>query len=202
MFWFPYSRPLLKLWLQNYKKNIGPVCTRINEPAADIAKAEAAADKMLADLNNAEEARLEWERLNAIARTSIAENGLDIRNFIKRLKGNPLLTATDQEGLQIVTTAPVTDVDGYKPMITGKQTGVVLHISFKKHGADGMNIYVRLKGEQAFKLAGHAKHAPYVYTPVPVADGTSQGYEFYAMPTLANVEVGLRSETLLVTFNG
>ena len=38
MYWMPFSKPLLKIWSQNFRTNIGPIGARINEPAADIAK--------------------------------------------------------------------------------------------------------------------------------------------------------------------
>ena len=114
---------------------------------------------------------------------------------------NPLITQTDSEMLQIISTTPIADLTDYTPGLAVRETGGTIHIGFKKHGADGMNIYSRLQGTAEFKLVANAKRTPYVYTPAALAEGESQVYEFCATPTLANTEVGHRSAIVSFKFS-
>ncbi len=198
MFYYPSTKALLKPWAQNFKTNIGPIGARINEPVADIAKAQANMDRLLTDMDNAELARLEWERLNNVLKGTMKEVGEETRQFVNRLKGNPLLMVSDAEQLQIISTTAIADLTDYTPDLAVRETGGTIHIGFKKYGADGMNIYGRLQGEAEFKLLANGKRTPYVFTPAALAEGASQVYEFCATPTLANTEVGHRS--VIVSF--
>ncbi|MFT3934487.1 MAG: hypothetical protein QM726_12770 [Chitinophagaceae bacterium] len=202
MYYYPNSKSLLKPWAENFVEQIGIIGARINEPAADIAKVQDNLKQLITALANLEAARLEVQRLTAIANDIMNQTGQPTRDYIKRLRTNPLLTEADAKALQIISTTPIADLTDYKPTLTGKETGGNLHLSFQKHGADGMNIYARMHGETNWVLLGNAKHSPYIDTRALAKPGVAEIREYCCMATLANTEVGLRSEVLAVKYSG
>ena len=202
MYFIPYAKAQLKLWAQNYGVKIGTVGARINEPADAIAKQQANMQQLTGDIDNVTQARLDLQRLTAVMDETVKRVGAETRDYVRRLKTNSLLTEADVQDLQIECTRPIQDVNGYKPVISGKQTGALIHLSFQKHGADSMNVYGRLHGEADFKWLGNAKHSPFIYTPPATTVGITLVFEFYLMPTLANTEVGLRSDIMAFKYAG
>ncbi len=202
MYYYPGSKTMLRPWALNLKTQIGSIGIRINEPAADIAKVETNMDKLVADIDNWENARKEVQRLGAIVNETAKQLGKETREYIARLKTNPLLTEADEHTLQIVSTTSITDLTDYQPKLSGKNTGGNVHLSFQKRGADGMNVYGRLHGETAWKLLGNAKQSPFEDTRLLADASVPEFREYYIMPTLANTEVGQRSEVLSIKYTG
>ncbi|MFT3934412.1 MAG: hypothetical protein QM726_12395 [Chitinophagaceae bacterium] len=202
MYFYPYSKAQLKPWAENLLAQISAIAARINEPAADVAKLQENLQQLITALNDWETAHQALQRLTAVANDIMKQAGPAIRDYIKRLRTNPLLTEADAHLLQIISTTAIADLTNYQPKLTGKQTGGTIHLSFQKHGAEAMNVYTRLHGETNWVLLGIATQSPYIDTR-PLANPTvPEIREYYVMPILANKEVGQRSEVLTIKYTG
>jgi hypothetical protein len=202
MYYLPSAKVLLKKWAQNYGTKLGPIGASINEPADTIAKQQANMQQLVTDITNVELARLELQRLEGIMNNTVTTVNGETREYVKRLKTNPLFTEMYGDELQIISTKAIADLTNYKPVLKAKQTGGKIHLSFMKHGADGMNMYGLQQGQTVGTLLGNAKQTPYI-DPRPVnTPGIAEYREFYCIPTLANVEVGQRSDVISVKYTG
>ncbi|MFT3934519.1 MAG: hypothetical protein QM726_12930 [Chitinophagaceae bacterium] len=179
--------------------NVGP---RLGEAPESIAKVQANMDKLLTDIANVEQAQADLERLSAILRNTMSSIGAETRDFVKRLKTSPFYTVEDGKLLQIISTTTYADLTDYKPDLTGKVSGGHVHLSFKRHGADGMNIYTRQQGETEWKLLGNAKMTPFIDPRLLANANTAETREYYAIATLVNTEVGQRSDIISIKYAG
>ena len=84
-----------------------------------------------------------------------------------------------------------------KPVIRGTR-----RITYKKLGVDGLNIYVRLKGQTTRKKLSFDSNSPYDdHTELAVAV-TPEVREYRAIGVLNDEEIGQPSDIVSVTFGG
>jgi hypothetical protein len=77
-----------------------------------------------------------------------------------------------------------------------------VRIKFKKLGADGINLYSRLKGTTGWKFVSRDTNSPYDdHTPLTVA-GQSEAREYQAFGVLNDEQIGVGSDIVTVTSAG
>ncbi len=96
---------------------------------------------------------------------------------------------------------PVMDWSTFKPVITAIVRPGLVEIRFDKMGADGMNIYTRLKGQTVWVKLAYDQFSPYLDNR-PVAAGQVENREYCAVAVLNDIEVSQRSDIISVAFAG
>ena len=133
------------------------------------------------------------------ASTSLA----GLRGEINQWKPNPNMTPAIEAALKIVGTDSGFDPNAWKAEIT-KAEVVAGHVQLKwrKGPTDGVNLYVRLKGQTAWKFLARDTNSPYDdYTPLAVA-GVPEVREYQAYSVLSDAQIGQPSDIVTVTFGG
>lgn len=122
-----------------------------------------------------------------------------LRMEINQWKANPAITDAMIAALQIDGSTSAFDAEGYKAVITAQTFAGYVRIKFKKMGADGINLYSRIKGQAAWKFVARDTNSPYDgHTPV-TAPGTAEPREYQAFGVLSDEQIGQGSDIVSVT---
>jgi hypothetical protein len=100
------------------------------------------------------------------------------RALVRQIKANPAYNNTMGEDLGIV--APEDTAVSLLPVLTIKLDAGKPVISFKKGKSDGIRLYSKRAGEDAFSFLAVDTHSPYTDTRVNLIPGTSEKREYYA----------------------
>ena len=133
--------------------------------------------------------------------TDLSKTG-PVRTTIGQWKTGGLLTDAMAEEMDVVGSPDTFDPNTYKAATTGEAHPGFVRIKFKKLGVDGLNIYVRLKGQTTWKKLSFDSNSPYDdHTELAVA-GTPEVREYRAIGVVADEEIGQPSDIVSVTFAG
>ena len=139
--------------------------------------------------------------LKTVRDTDLSETG-QVRTTIAAWKTSGLLTDAMAKDMGVVGTAVPFNPNTYKAAITGEAHAGFVRIKFKKLGVDGLNIYVRLKGQATWTKLSFDSNSPYDdHTELAVA-GTPEVREYRAIGVLTDEEIGQPSDIVSVTFGG
>ena len=150
-----------------------------------------------------EDARNTLQKLIAARDEFETSAGKRIRDYIKRLKTNPLFTAGLGRILGVLSTLISEDVTTIKVVLKAVVSGRHIRISFgRKHNVDAMNIYSRIGGSGEFVFTATAPKSPWLDERPNKTAGVTELREFYGMPVSNNKEVGKPSDVVAVNFKG
>jgi hypothetical protein len=123
-------------------------------------------------------------------------------SLVARIKANTACTDAIAQDLDIVAPASTFDAATFQPVISAKLTASLeVTVTFNKASGqiDGVNVYVRLQGQSAWKKLAFDSVSPYVdNSPLAVA-GTPEVREYRVRAVLNDVEIGVPSDTVQVT---
>jgi hypothetical protein len=199
----PKSYPNLDDWLDTLKAEITPRATRLGLGSTDLAaflghldaisapvKDWIAADKAVADAAG---------RVAAALRDHLPE----VRREIKRLKSASGYTEGDGEVLGVLGGSDDFNAAAYKPQLRADVFSGRVRLTGKKSGVDAMNLYIRRKGDIAWKLLV-ARRGKFPFdddTPLAVA-GAPEVREYRAFGVVADEEIGQPSDIVEVVYGG
>jgi hypothetical protein len=93
-----------------------------------------------------------------------------------------------------------TDLSQAKPTLTATDKGAgQVVLDFVKSKSDGINIYGKREGEADFVFLARDTASPYVDSRPLAAPGKAEMRRYVAVYVLADEEVGLRSDEVVVT---
>ncbi len=132
MYYLPRSLASLIIWLKNFIAEIAGAAVKLNEPAADVAAAQADAQELLDAITAADLAAENLRKANAIKMAALKKCGKRIRAFITRIKANPLYTEEIGGLLSIVSLIRTGSKTDLKPVLTARITGGLIQLVFTK----------------------------------------------------------------------
>ena len=139
--------------------------------------------------------------MKTVKETDLAKSG-PIRVAINQWKTSGLLTTAMAEDMDVVGTGDVFDAATYKAKIKATVFAGYVRITYQKHGVDGLNLYVRLKGQTTWRKLTYDTNSPYDdYTELAVP-GTPEVREYRAIGVIDHQEVCQPSDIVSVTFGG
>lgn len=199
--YIPDSAQNLVNWTTNYLAEVDAIATRIGWPATQttalktrLTSVKAAAQEVLDKQNDLDAAVGQLEMLK---NSELPEIRLDTNN----LKSTRGFTEGDGRTLQVLTASGEFDPDSYKSPLTAASKPGRVELTAKKHGADAINLYSRIKGQAAFKLlAAKRSRFPFDDTTPPVTPGQPEEREYQAIGVLGDDEIGQPSDIVSAIF--
>lgn len=198
----PSNWQLYKEWLTNLSNEVALKGASFGLTAPQITSVQATCSAMIAKIDvliaaeNAYNAALEDARnFKGTTDTALRE---EIGDW-KRASGWTEATAS---ALRVVSTRPGFNPDTYKPDYTVKIVGGEIRIDWKKMGADGVNVYARLRGQPGWIKLGMDTNSPYIDGRPLAQAGVPETREYMLRGVVEDEEIGLDSDILSVTWGG
>lgn len=189
------------VWLGNFVTALPVQAKSLGVPAAEQKDALDGAKALIDAIQTDEQKRAEW--MAATARTEQLKQQIlpEIQRVIDRLRTAPGFTAEVDKALMAVPPKGQTlAVEEYKPVIRGAVVGGKVRLSWTRGELDGINVYGRKQGEQAWVLLGRDNRPPFDDTrPAPA---TVEVREYRAVGVLKDEEVGQPSDIISVSVGG
>lgn len=201
MDYLPRKRDAREVWLQNISDKILVEGPKFGLTAGEATAAKALADGALAKMKATDAAAAATDSARALETSDPSVKQL--RGSVKNWKTRPGWVASGSEGvLRLKGVEDTFDPNTYKPVITAKVAVNVIEIDFDKKGADGLNIYCRLRGTATWRKLAFDTHPPYVDT-FPLANpAVPEVREYKGIGAVDDAEIGLESDIVSVTFAG
>lgn len=191
------------VWLTNLKDTIDAHATTLGLTAARVTQVKTWCTDLITQINATNTAKQAWLAAASAKDTQAATSLAGLRGEIKQWKANPACTDATSAALKIVGTTGDFDPNTWKAEIT-KAEIVAGHVQLKwrKGPTDGVNIYVRLKGQTAWKFLTRDTNSPYDDHTPPTVPGTPEVREYQAYSVLGDQQIGQPSDIVAVTFWG
>jgi hypothetical protein len=124
----------------------------------------------------------------------------NVRASARRIKAGAGYSEPLGHAFRIVGAEDSTDLSQAKPTLnaTDKGAGQVV-LDFVKSKSDGINVYGKREGEADFVFLARDTASPYVDSRPLAAPGKAEVRRYVAVFVLADEEVGLRSDEVVVT---
>jgi len=201
-YFIPGTISLLYLWVKQFRDTLPDFATSLGlAPAAVTAlQADCTAildiiDAAVAATEAAKSARQDRDDTIKLKLTSITKG---IGDF-KRAGG---YTDAIGQALGVIGEADVFDPESYKPIIKGEAFPGYINLTYAKHGVDGLNFYSRIKGTAKWVFIGFDLESPFHDTLALADPLKAEIREYSAIGVLNDVEIGQRSDIVVVTFGG
>jgi hypothetical protein len=200
--YLPKKDSELLVWLENYKEKIvtdGPTLGLSPTQVTDQQKFCETMQNAIVQVNTKKE-----ELKSAVsAKNSAAETQLgSLRLAIANIKTLPNYTDAIGNELGVVGTHNDLDEATYKAEISVELFGGFVRIKFKKKGADGVNIYHRLKGSPNWVFLARDTKSPYDDHIVLTVPNQPEHWEYMAYGVLDDAQIGQSSDIVEVVYGG
>jgi hypothetical protein len=132
----------------------------------------------------------------------IIDGEKQLRAFIRTIKASSGYNDAVAKDFLIVGEESVFDPSSYKPVIKAKVMPGRVVIEFVKSKLDGVNIYVRLKGQSLWTKLAYDSYSPYEDNrPLAVAN-TPEHREYMAIGVIQDAAVTLQSDIIEAVYGG
>jgi hypothetical protein len=169
----------LLVWLQNYGINIPVIGKAMSIPATDITQQQSGIQDFTTQAAKVASLQAELDANKSTLADMKAKLLGQIKPTVAHMKNNPLWTKANSQTLRTESVkAPPFDADNYKAnlkwikIVAGK-----VQVGFNKNGADGVNVYRRIKGQAPWTMLGRANKSPWTDIAEAAAPGTAISYE-------------------------
>lgn len=200
--YMPQKDSDLLVWLQNLQTKIATHATTLGLTTAQVTEVQTHCTQMIDAINLVTQKRDEYK--SAVKARDIAletEVGA-IRLMVAHIK--TLSTYTDVIGtdLDVVSTKLGFDPNSYKASISAEIAGGVVRVKFVKRGAEGINLYHRLKGTPDWRFLARATKSPFDDHIALAVANQPEHWEYRAFGVIDDAEIGQTSDIVEVIFGG
>ena len=192
----------LKKWLVNLKTDLPDLVTQLEITPARLTNITGWCDALIAAMDAAEKAKTDWLAASQTKQTQMTTSLAGLRGEVAKWKVADGMTDAIAAELQIVGGGTPFNPETYQAQITAQAFSGYVRFKFRKLGADGINLYTRIKGTTGWKFVSRDTNSPYDdHTPLAVA-GQSEVREYQAFGLLGDEQIGIASDIVTVTFAG
>jgi len=192
----------LKKWLANLDTNVPKVVTELEITPARLANITGWCDSLTDAMDAADQAKNAWISASQVKQTQMTTSLAGLRGEIAKWKVTDGMTDAIAAELQIVGGGTPFNPETYQPQVTAQVFSGYVRFKFKKLGADGINLYTRIKGTMGWKFVSRDTNSPYDdHTPLAVP-GQSEVREYQAFGILGDDQIGQPCDIITVTFAG
>lgn len=199
--YFPKSTTALSAWSFNFKEKIAIHAGALGISPAEVTAEETKCAKMIDGINDVITGKTTFKEIVDARNKIIEVEGADLRKDIKRHKAAEGYTEAIGASLGIIGSDTEFDTSTFKPVITVEPFGNLVQVRFLKKGVNGINLYVRRRGEESFKLLSRATKSPFKYQPAMDESGKAVHWEYIAFGVIEDEEIGLASNTVSFVFS-
>ena len=199
----PPADPAKIIWLTNLKTKIAGYAVTFGLSAARVAQLIAWCDDLIAKINAAAQAKRDWLAASAEQATQEKASLAGIRGEVAQWKPNPNMTAAITADLKLMSTAAAFNPDTYKALITSAEAfSGYNRLKFQKGGVGSVNFYWRKVGETVWRFLARDTNSPYDDHTPATTPGGPEVREYLAFGVVNDVQIGLPSDIVTVTFGG
>jgi hypothetical protein len=184
-------------WWDNVRSKIASAATALGFSTEDAGNFSRWATDETADINAIAQKKADYEEAVRGYADRNKKRMEQCRPLIARGKTAAGYTAAIGEDLGWLGSSNPIDPATYKPELKGSVEGGRITLKFTKAGADGVNIYHRMRGEAAWKFIAFDSRSPYADEPE-----TAGTHEYQAYGVVADVQIGQPSDIVSVTWGG
>ena len=199
----PPKRANRRQWLANLSDKVAAEAAKMGVAAGDATAAKTAADGIIATYDATDAAQTALDGKREIEAQTEAANLAQLRALIRNWKTLPNYPSSGSEGvLQLKGTGSAFDPATYKPVIDVSLKGGGITIDFQKKGVDALGIYCRLRGTLAWTKLAVDTISPYADNKPLANPNTPEVREYMARGIIDDVEIGLDSDIVSITYGG
>lgn len=189
-------------WLTNFKTKLSLRATDLGLDTTQLAAQKLACDNLLDAIGTAIDSKKTYDSAMANKKQVNRDSIKSVRNFIKNIKTSAVYTDAIGNELGIVATTNSMNKTNYKSVLKADlHPGYVL-LKFTKKGAEGINLYSRIKGETDWSKIGFFGHSPCTDDrPLAVAN-QAENREYMCIGLVKDHEIGMQSDIVSVAFAG
>jgi hypothetical protein len=192
----------LEKWLANLKTNVPDQVIPLEITPTRLTKITGWCDSLTDAMDAAEQARIAWITASQAKQTQMNISLTGLRGEIAKWKVTDGMTDAIAAELQIVGGGTPFNPETYQPQVTAQVFSGYVRFKFKKLGADGINLYYRIKGTMGWKFVSRDTNSPYDdHTPLAVP-GVAEVREYQAFGILGDEQIGQPCDIITVTFAG
>ncbi len=198
----PRQDDALVTWLVNFQSKVAAHAVALGLTAAQVTALQERCGRVITAIQAVTPAQSALAAAVTAKETAKTTELPALRGELNLIKANPAITSALLADLQIVGTSTVFNPDTFQPELTGEVVSDHVRIKFKKLGADGVNLYTRLRGQPAWTFLARDTNSPYDdHRPLTTA-GVAETREYQAFGVLKDDQIGQPSAIVSVTFGG
>lgn len=201
---FPKGDAKLSVALTNFGNQIASVGTSLNLSPADVKTMQTLCSNVVHAINTEDQKKKEWQAAARAVNEARQTDLVALRKMIAHLKTHPAWTGTIGKSLGVASSTPLspttpTALESYKPPLRiAKQAGRV-ELRFTRGKLDGVNVYMRKKGEAAWRLLDRVRYSPYADVTPTSTPGVPEVREYRVFALYKDKEVGQPSDIVSTT---
>ncbi len=190
------------IWLLNIEGKIDTFLAPLGITAAEATAIKTRCSSIRTSISANEAARTAAKQAKESKDAVIKTEEAVLRNAIQTWKLKSTFTEAVAEALGLNAPQSRMNMDDYKTQLTTQTFPGKIEINFTKKGVDGVNIYVRHKGQSTFMKIAYDSHSPYEDNRPLAISGTAETREYMAMGVIDDEEIGQQSDIVEVVFGG
>lgn len=203
MDYIPKSRSERYLWWKNLRDNIEEEGPKTGLSVAEIAAIKATATDQCAKMEAADAAENAAKGAKASETESTRVNTPDIRLAVRNMKTRALYASSGVEGtLRLKGSESGFDPATFKPVLKLSIVGSHVRSDFTKGECDSVAIYSRLRGTTGWTKLSIDSDSPYFDTRALAVPNVPETREYMGRGVIDDVEIGIESDIVSITFGG
>lgn len=189
-------------WLNNYKAKLDLKATVLGLDPAQVTAQNDACDNLIVAIGTAVASKTSYDSALSNKKQVTTDSLNIVRSFVKNLKTTTAYSDAIGNELGIIASNSSINNASYKSVLKADlHPGYVL-LKFTKKGAEGINLYSRIKGEKEWSKIGFFGHSPCTDArPLSVAN-QAENREYMCIGLVKDHEIGMQSDIVSVAFAG
>ena len=201
--YIPPKREARRAWLANISDKAAAQVPAGGGTAAQATALKTAADTLTAAYDGTDAAKTAFEGKRAVEANTEADQLTVIRSLLTTLKVLPNWKSSGADAeLQASSSTASFDPSAYKPVIKVEIKGGFITLEFKKKGVDALAFYARLRGTPIWTKISMDTSSPYIDGRPLATPGVAEIREYMARGMIDDVEIGLESDIVSITYGG
>ncbi|MBL9045637.1 MAG: hypothetical protein JNM83_28770 [Myxococcales bacterium] len=198
----PRSDAQLTLWLTNYSARLATYGKGLSLTDAEIKAQQKLADEIIDAIKGNDQKHKDWRSTVQATKTTKQTNLPKVRTLIARLKVAPGWSSAIGQAMGVISSSaqsltPVV-LAAAKPALRADVSAGRVYLKFTRRPFDGLNVYMRRKGEGTWRFVGRATKSPFVDAAPPLTAGSAEIREYQALGVRSDQELGQPSDIVVV----
>ncbi len=189
-------------WYNNLSTKAAAQGTALGLNAAQITELQSICSGIKTAIKANSDAQTAAQTAKTAKDQKISDGEKQLRAFIRTIKASSGYSDAVAKDFLIVGEESVFDASTYKPVIKAKVMPGRVVVDFVKSKLNGVNIYVRLKGQTSWTKLAYDSYSPYEDNRPLALANTPEHREYMAIGVMQDEEVTLQSDIIEAVYGG